>query len=134
MRLTILSPRGKLLDSEAESLIMPFEKGYIGIKNNHQSMTGLIMPGALWLKNKNKKEVRFISNGFAEVKDNEILLLTDASEEKSKIDIKRAEESLKRAKARLLEKDSNKKRAEESLKRAKARLDVVKGEFLNVVK
>ena len=77
-------------------------------------MTGLIMPGALWLKNKNKKEVRFISNGFAEVKDNEILLLTDASEEKSKIDIKRAEESLKRAKARLLDKESNKKRGDES--------------------
>ncbi len=122
------------MDSEVDSLIMPFKKGYIGIKNNHQSMTGLIMPGALWVKNKNKEEVRFVSNGFAEVKDNEILLLTDASEEKSKIDMKRAEESLKRAKARLLERDSNKKRAEESLKRAKARLDVVKGEFLNVVK
>ena len=53
---------------------------------------------------------------------------------KSKIDKKRAEESLKRAKARLLERGSNKKRAEESLKRAKARLDVVKGEFLNVIK
>ena len=134
MRLTILSPRGKILDSETDSLIMPFERGYIGVKDNHQSMTGLVVPGTLWLKNNNKEEVRFVSNGFAEIKDNKVLLLTDASELKSEINKKRAEDSLKRAKARMLERDINKKRAEDSLKRAKARLNVVQGDFLNVVK
>ena len=79
MKLTILSPRGKLLDSETDSLIMPFKRGYIGVKDNHQSMTGLIVPVTLWIKNKKKEEVRFISNGFAENKDNRVLLLTDAS-------------------------------------------------------
>jgi len=113
LKLTILSPRGKLLDSETDSLIMPFKRGYIGVKDNHQSMTGLIVPGTLWIKNNNKEEVRFISNGFAEIKDNRVLLLTDASELKNEI---------------------NKKRAEDSLKRAKARLNVVQGDFLNVVK
>jgi len=134
LRLTILSPRGKILDSETDSLIMPFERGYIGVKDNHQSMTGLVVPGTLWLKNNNKEEVRFVSNGFAEIKDNKVLLLTDASELKSEINKKRAEDSLKRAKARMLERDINKKRAEDSLKRAKARLNVVQGDFLNVVK
>ena len=134
MKLTILSPRGKLLDSETDSLIMPFKRGYIGVKDNHQSMTGLIVPGTLWIKNNNKEEVRFISNGFAEIKDNRVLLLTDASELKNEINKKRAEDSLKRAKERMLEKNINKKRAEDSLKRAKARLNVVQGDFLNVVK
>ena len=134
MKLTILSPRGKLLDSETDSLIMPFKRGYSGVKDNHQSMTGLIVPGTLWIKNNNKEEVRFISNGFAEIKDNRVLLLTDASELKNEINKKRAEDSLKRAKARMLEKNINKKRAEDSLKRATARLNVVQGDFLNVVK
>ena len=134
MKLTILSPRGKLLDSETDSLIMPFKRGYIGVKDNHQSMTGLIVPGTLWIKNNNKEEVRFVSNGFAEIKGNRVLLLTDASELKNEINKKRAEDSLKRAKARMLEKNINKKRAEDSLKRAKARLNVVQGDFLNVVK
>tara|TARA_B100000029_G_scaffold145756_2_gene141102 strand:+ start:19 stop:423 length:405 start_codon:yes stop_codon:yes gene_type:complete len=134
LKLTILSPRGKLLESDTDSLIMPFERGYIGVKDNHQSMTGLIVPGTLWLKRNNKEETRFVSNGFAEIKNNEVLLLTDASEIKSEINKKRAEDSLSRAKARLLEKDVNKKRAEDSLSRAKARLNVVQGDFLNVSK
>ena len=134
MKLTILSPRGKILDSETDSLIMPFERGYIGVKDHHQSMTGLIVPGTLWLKSNQKEEIRFISNGFAEIKDNKVLLLTDASETKSEIDKGRAEDSLKRAKERILEKNTNKGRAEDSLKRAKARLNVVQGDFLNVSK
>lgn len=68
-----------------------------------------------------------ISEGFFEVKDNNVVILVRTAENAEEIDVNRAEESVKRAERRL-ESDDKKgldtTRAELSLKRAKNRLRI----------
>lgn len=68
-----------------------------------------------------------ISEGFFEVKSNNVVILVRTAEKAEEIDIKRAEEAVKRAERRLMADDKkglDTARAELSLKRAKNRLRI----------
>jgi len=122
----IVTPEKVLFSEEIESLVIPAERGYLGVLAGHAPLLCTLKPGAITIRG-DRGEVHFsTSGGFMEVTPAKAVLLTESAEEVSTIDLQRAEEAKKRAQERLAAtvKDVDKERAAAALERAQNRLRV----------
>ena len=123
----IVTPERLVFSEEIESLVIPAERGYLGVLAGHAPLLASLQPGEITIKGAAKGELHFAtSGGFMEVTPGKAVLLTESAEEVSGIDIARAEESKKRAQERLAAaaKDVDKGRARSALDRAVNRLKI----------
>lgn len=118
MHLLVLTPRGPVMDVEADSIILPLESGFLGVKKGHQPLAGIVVPGGLFHRSSGEKGIHFVSGGVVEVSEERVLILTDAAEEKGEIDLGRAEKALERATLRLKRREAGRLRLESALNRA----------------
>jgi len=122
----IVTPEKVVFSEEIESLVIPAERGYLGVLAGHAPLLCTLKPGAITIRG-DRGEVHFsTSGGFMEVTPAKAVLLTESAEEVSTIDLQRAEEAKKRAQERLTAaaKDVDKERAAAALERAQNRLKV----------
>ena len=84
----------------------PTVDGLMGILPGHESMVTVVSPGELKYLVDGQWHYAAISDGFAEVRRDYVLVLGDAIELPEEIDAKRAAEAAERAKERLLHKQS----------------------------
>jgi F-type H+-transporting ATPase subunit epsilon len=122
----IVTPEKVIFSEEIESLVIPAERGYLGVLAGHAPLLCTLKPGAITIRG-DRGEVHFsTSGGFMEVTPAKAVLLTESAEEVSTIDLQRAEEAKKRAQERLAAtvKDVDKERAAAALERAQNRLKV----------
>ena len=125
-RTEIVTPERVVFSEEIESLVIPAERGYLGVLAGHAPLLCTLKPGAITIRG-DRGELHFsTSGGFMEVTPAKAVLLTESAEEASLIDVKRAEESVQRAQERLAApaKDVDKERAKAALERAQNRLKV----------
>ena len=124
----IVTPEKLVFSEEIESLVIPAERGYLGVLAGHAPLLATLQPGEITIKGAAKGELHFAtSGGFMEVTPGKAVLLTESAEEVSQIDLARAEESKKRAQERLAAaagKDVDKSRAKAALERAVNRLKI----------
>lgn len=115
---------------DVRSIVAPGSEGYLGVLSNHAPLITALMPGILSVVDENGHESFYaLSGGFLEVSGNVATILADSIESADEIDIERAEESLKRARERLLHKAElhiDTERVYDSLERAKNRLKLAK--------
>jgi len=102
IKLKLLTPLKKLLETECFEVYFPSSQGQLGIYSGHADLVCKLGTGMMrYLKN----DVYYflvISEGFAEVsKGNSVTLLADIAEDALKIDPTRAEQALQRARQRL---------------------------------
>ncbi len=122
----IVTPERLVFSEEIESLVIPAERGYLGVLAGHAPLLCTLQPGTITIRG-DRGEVHFsTSGGFMEVTPSKAVLLTESAEEVSTIDLQRAEEAKKRAQERLTAtgKDVDKERAAAALERAQNRLKV----------
>ena len=129
MTLEIVTPdRVVMSDGDAVSVVAPGSMGYLGILANHAPLMTELAVGEITIRRADGSEVHLASTeGFMEVADNKVTILTDSAEKSEEIDIDRAKESVRRAEDRLahrLEEEVDTARAEASLHRAVNRLHV----------
>ena len=129
-KVVIVTPDHTAYEGEAVSATIPGLAGYMGIWANHAPLVGAVAPGLVELKIDDAGSQRFFSvgTGFVEVSDNVVNLMVDTCEKGDEIDVKRAEESLDRARKRLtsMEKDLDRERARLAVSRAQARISASK--------
>ncbi len=92
MKVEIVSPEGKLLESEAELVSLPGVNGLFEILNHHAPIVSLLTSGVVRLKGKNiridealagkfeqtKDEVRLhINSGTIEMNNNRLIILVE---------------------------------------------------------
>ncbi len=125
-KLIILSPEREFYSGEISELIVGSTEGSIGILANHMPLVTTLRPSSTEIVEKGGEKLKaFTSSGILEVKNNEVTMLCDAAEWPEEIDKKRAEEAKKRAEKRLEQKTGvDVKRAELALARALARMKV----------
>jgi F-type H+-transporting ATPase subunit epsilon len=127
-KIEIVTPEKLVFSEEIESLVIPAERGYLGVLAGHAPLLASLQPGEITIKGSAKGELHFAtSGGFMEVTPGKAVLLTESAEEVTAIDIARAEESKKRALERLAiaaGKDVDKSRAKAALERAINRLKI----------
>ncbi|MBM3948477.1 MAG: F0F1 ATP synthase subunit epsilon [SAR202 cluster bacterium] len=128
MRLEIVTAERLVYSEEVSSVVAPGFDGELGILPHHAPLLTLLKPGELRIRKDGQETLMAVTGGFMEVFENKVVVLADAAERDSEIDLARAEEALKRAKERIVARgaDLNLEHALSSMRRAEARLKVAR--------
>ncbi|MCT4592776.1 MAG: ATP synthase F1 subunit epsilon [Anaeromicrobium sp.] len=123
-KLEIVTPERDFFEGEVEEIVVRTVSGDLGILKDHMHTVSPLAPGVVKIKQEGKFKEAACSGGFIQVKTEKTTIVADACEWPDEIDVKRAEEALKRAEKNLDSSDENidKKRARNAIRRAKARL------------
>ncbi len=130
LTLRVITPDSIVLDIQASAVRLPGVDGQIGILPRHAHMVAAVDVGPLAYTEGGVEKTLFVSEGFAEVKDNTLRVVCEAGELPADIDEKRAKEAEARARARLKAPKGGQEavdvlRAEAALRRAVARQRVL---------
>lgn len=130
--LRVITPDEVVLDTPATSVRVPATDGLIGILRKHAPMVAALAAGELKYVHEGRDQYFFIGEGFAEVRDNTVRIVSDACERPTDIDVERAKAAAERARERLKARvvsgpDAfDTLRAEAALRRAIQRLRLVR--------
>lgn len=124
MQLKIITHEKVVFDEVVDEIYTKTVDGEIGILKNHVPVMAALDIGVTKAVKDGKSEYFTTMGGVLQFKDDEALILTVTAERGNEIDVARAKDALKRAKARLEEADAqlDTKRAEAAVARAMARL------------
>lgn len=125
--LKMVTPRGVYRHYKVQSIHAKSVVGEFTILPNHVPVVMALVPCRLVVYNEEGKHKTYaISGGFLQFDDNKALLLSDAIEGRSDIDVNRAHAAYERAKDRLNKVDSESefKREELQLKKAINRIHI----------
>lgn len=120
--LRVITPERIAVDTTADQVQFPAVDGSMGVLPRHAAMVAALDSGHLCWTQGGASEHMFVAGGFAEVRDNTVRVVTEASEPASAIDIERAGQAAERARARLRERRVEEGTAEFDVLRAEASL------------
>jgi F-type H+-transporting ATPase subunit epsilon len=129
--LEICAPARRTIKVEADAVLVPGADGVFTVQKGHTIFLTTLAPGVLEVTNgEAKPDLYALSGGFAEVREDHVLILADAYEHGDNVDLERAEAARERAEARLdrPSEDIDIKRAELAVARATARIHAHTGE------
>ncbi|MBI4722875.1 MAG: F0F1 ATP synthase subunit epsilon [Candidatus Stahlbacteria bacterium] len=125
-KLEIVTAERLVLSEEVNLLVAPGVEGQLGILPHHAPLMTMLEPGELMIR-KGEEEIYWaIGGGFIEVRLDKVIVLADACEQATEIDVERAEAAKKRAETIIKTQAPNVDMAvaEASLRRALVRLKV----------
>ncbi len=128
-RLEVITPERTVFDGDVQSVTLPAEDGAMSVLAGHAPLVATLEIGpAKVVKADGTKSWLMLGDGFVEVTHNHVRVLADVGEPEDTIDLKRAEESERRARERLKSKagDLDLVRAEAALARALVRKKIVR--------
>lgn len=112
LHLKVVTPEKLILDEEVSQVNVSTEQGEIGILPNHANLMAKLEPGELVIKKGGKVDRLAVGDGFLQVSDNILTIMTDLATYEADIDERAVEEARKRAQAALEEKLSDEEYAE----------------------
>jgi len=102
LHLELVAPAGLVFEGEAEMVVLPATTGELGILPRHAPLVAQLSIGRLRVLRPGGDWVDFaVAEGFAKVQFDKVIVLADAAEEASKIDVPRVQRSIERATQRL---------------------------------
>merc|ERR1712100_526742 len=122
-----MGPDKVVWDASAEELILPSSTGQLGILTDHAPLLTALDIGVMRLKVDGNWTSIVIMEGFAEVEDNKITILSNGAEEGSTIDPTVAQSELEKVTLLVDQATTKKEKIEATLelRKAKARLQAV---------
>ena len=124
IEINIITPTTTFEYTNVDYLRAPSTEGLFGVLPGHISSIIALDIGEVKITTNNKSLYFATSGGFADISNNKVVLVLETAEESSKIDSKRAKESLHRSQKYLDDKSNNLDRAFDSIKRAKNRIAI----------
>lgn len=97
MHLQIITPEKIVYDDEVDQILVPTEKGQIGILPHHINLITKISSGELIIRNKGTNRFIGVTGGFLEILKNTVTILADYATHAEGINTEKAEEAKKRA-------------------------------------
>lgn len=95
MELEVVTSTANVYKAEIKELYIPAYLGKAGVLENHLPYISLIDAGEIYYKDiNNKNHYFYIKDGFLEVRDNKIVLLSDSLEKGEELDKGQIEEKL----------------------------------------
>lgn len=107
LHLKIVTPEKLIFDEEVSGVNVSTEDGQIGILPNHANLMAKLEPGELVIKKGGKTDTLAIGDGFLQMSNNVLSIMTDLAVNEGDIDEKEVEEARKRAQQALQEKLSD---------------------------
>ena len=126
--LKIVTPDRVFYQGEVSMVEFNTTEGEIGVLKGHVPTTVIINPGILTITEPERTKEAALHAGFAEILQNEVVILAEIIEWPEEIDEERAKRAKERAEERLRTKtpETDLLRAETALQRAMARIHVIK--------
>jgi len=127
--LRIITPEKIVLDTQVSAVRIPAQDGSMGILRRHAPMVVALGVGELEYEQQGGGSTGvFVAGGFAEVRDDTVRVVTEASEPPTDIDVERAAGAAERARERLAMRggDVDVARAEFALRRALVRQNLAR--------
>jgi F-type H+-transporting ATPase subunit epsilon len=102
LRLELVAPAGLVFEGDVEMVVIPAITGEVGILPRHAPLVAQLAIGRLRAVTSDGTWLVFaVADGFVKVQFNKVIVLADAAEEASKIDVDRVEKAVERATKRL---------------------------------
>ncbi|MGN0376417.1 MAG: ATP synthase F1 subunit epsilon [Suilimivivens sp.] len=126
--LRIVTPDRVFYEGEVSMVEFNTTEGEIGVLKKHVPTTVIISPGILTITEAEGIKEAALHAGFAEILQDEVVILAEIIEWPEEIDEERAQRAKERAEERLRSKtpETDILRAETALQRAMARIHVIK--------
>jgi F-type H+-transporting ATPase subunit epsilon len=132
LNVRIVTPQKVVWDEAVEMLSLPTTTGEIGILKDHAPLATALDIGVMWLRmSKVGWTSIFLLEGFAEVRQNKVTVVSNESEEGRSIDMKIAMEEFEKASLKVKMFDQEAAASKEKIdtilefRRAKARYEAV---------
>lgn len=125
--LKIITPERIFYENQVLMVEFNTTEGEIGVYKRHVPTTVIISPGILTITEEDGQKEAALHSGFAEILQNEVVIMAEVIEWPHEIDVSRAEAARARAQERLSSKtpETDLLRAETALQRALARINVI---------
>ena len=99
--LEIITPNAKVLETEADQVVLPAEAGETGVLTGHIPLVTKLKAGEIKVITGNKTEYIAVDCGFARVLGDTVEVLTEAAIDVNDIDLAEVEAAQSRAEAAL---------------------------------
>lgn len=128
----VVAPDKTVWDSEADEVILPSTTGQLGILSGHAPLLTALDIGVMRVRPGKDWVSIALMGGFAEIENNEVIILVNGAERGEAIDKEAARTAYTKAESRFNQVQSSDNRQEkiqatQSLKRARARLQAAGG-------
>ncbi len=125
--LKIITPDRIFYENQVSMVEFNTTEGEIGVYKRHVPTTVIISPGIVTITEENGTKEAALHAGFAEILQEEVVIMAEIIEWPEEIDVSRAEAARARAEERLSSKtpETDILRAETALQRALARINVI---------
>ena len=127
LSLRILTLNGVIWESNAEELLLPSSTGLLGILPGHASLLASLDIGVVRIKSNGDQIAVVVIEGFAEVKANEVLIVSNKAELGSLLNMEKVLEDFDRVRkfAEVAVTKKEKLDAALEVRKCKARLDAI---------
>jgi len=127
LNVRVITPDKVVWDADTEELILPSSTGQLGILTDHAPLLTALDIGVMRLKTANSWTSILLMEGFAEVENNTVTILSNGAEEGSTIDANDAQANLEKVTLLVDQATTKKEKIEATLelRKAKARLQAV---------
>ncbi len=127
LTLELATPTRLVVSAEVDEVVAPGSLGYFGVLPGHAPLLATLGIGEVTYRIGRDEHHVAVSGGFAEVRNDKVIILADSAETPADVDRARAEQARERAEARLsgrTEEEIDYTRAAAALARALTRLQV----------
>jgi F-type H+-transporting ATPase subunit epsilon len=101
LRLEIVTPEAKAYSEDVEMVVVPGSEGELGILPQHVPLLTSIKPGELRVLKDGKETYLAVGEGFVEITQDRVIVLTDMALEDTQIDEAAAQAAFDRAQEAL---------------------------------
>jgi F-type H+-transporting ATPase subunit epsilon len=124
LHIRIIAPDRTVWDANAEEVILPSSTGQLGILRNHAPLLTALDIGVMRVRVDKDWIPIVLMGGFAEIDNNNLIILVNGAEEGSNINKEEAEKTLEDMTIRFNEAVTSKEKIEatQNLRRARARV------------
>jgi F-type H+-transporting ATPase subunit epsilon len=100
--LSVVTPEGQAFQGEAEAVVLPGSEGEFGVLPGHEAFLTALRIGPMTIRKSGGEELHAaVSQGFAEVHDDQVSVMVGSCEFAHEIDRTRAEVAAERARQQL---------------------------------
>ena len=127
LTLEVATPTRLVVAESVDEVVVPGTEGYFGVLPGHAPLLATVGIGELTYRKGREEFHLAVAGGFAEVRQDKVIVLADSAERPAEIDRERAERARQRAEQRLAgrsQEDVDYARAMCALARALTRLQV----------
>ena len=127
LTLELATPTRLVITAQVDEVVAPGSEGYFGVLPGHAPFLATLGVGELTYRIGREEYHVAVSGGFAEVRNDKVIVLADTAETPAEIDRARAERARDRAEARLggrSQEEVDYARATAALARALSRLQI----------